>query len=238
MHLLKPGPHYSWKRVIFTLFLSFLPLTTLFFLQKKTDPSFITRIIQTGELPTEYLAEVLELSCDKPTLLSEFDLAWGREKLLATALVSEVSIKKKAPDLLSIDYTIRKPIAVIGNIQNTGIDKEGVLIPLLPIHFPKRLIQVILPPKKRVWGEQVAFDPNFLNPCFTHLDLSHPREIVAHTIHGDLLRLEKSTQQLPLYYKLRAEVLKGPSIVDLRLPDCAFIQEFCGSLYSNSLDVR
>ena len=223
---LSAAPRYSIKRVFSLIVLSALPLCfALVFVQQRLSNAPITAIVQTGGLPTEYLAEILDIAVDKPTSLTHFDLKEARQKLLATHLISEVTLKKMKPNHLFIDYTVRTPIAILGNYTNTGIDDEGIVFPLLPAYLPKNLPELIIDASNNPWGERVEFDHTLLEEEVSQIDLTHRREIVLKMKCGDWVRLEKSTQQLPLYYKLQAEILKSPSIIDLRLKDCAFIKE-------------
>lgn len=227
MGLLSAGPRYSLKRVITTILLSTLPLClALIFVQKQAKDIPIYGIVQTGKLPTTYLAEILQLSSDQPTLFSEFDFKQGKQKLLQTFAIKEATIRKIKSGILLIDYQLRTPIALLGGYANTAIDQEGVLFPLLPAYFPQKLPLLFLPLENPKWGDCVQFDHKLLNEKgIIQIDLTHPREVILKMEGGDYVRLEKSTQQLPYYYKLQAEILKSPAIVDLRLKDCAFIQE-------------
>ena len=226
MRLLRAGPTYSIKKVTGIVFLSILPLALSILITSLYDNDHpIAAIIQTGTLQTAHLAELLDLSVDKPTLLGKFDTKKGEQILLETSIFSDVKIKKIKPNCLSISYKLRQPIAILGNRTNTAIGQDGVLFPLFPAHYPKKLPEILITSSAHPWGEKVDFDHTLLNDSIVCVDLTHPREITLKTSFGDLVRLEKSTQQLPLYYKLRAELLKKPSIVDLRLKECAFIQE-------------
>jgi hypothetical protein len=118
-------------------------------LKKIQDPKYnITALIQTGPekeaLQTAYLAELLDLSVDLPTNLYAFNEKIGEKKLLSSPLISEAHIKKISPNVLYIDYTVRKPIARIGDYQNVAIDQEGFLFPLSPFFAPKELPEIYL----------------------------------------------------------------------------------------------
>lgn len=108
----------------------------------------ITAIIQTGPerevLKTSYLAELLELSVDIPTNIYAFDIKKGEEKLLASPLIESAQIKKILPNILYIDYEVRKPVAWLGDYQNVAIDKEGYLFPMVPFFSPKELPEIYL----------------------------------------------------------------------------------------------
>jgi hypothetical protein len=108
----------------------------------------ISKIIQTGPekeaLPTAYLAEVLNLSTDQPVHLYEYDLKEAVDKLLSSPLIAAVSVKLIAPNALYVDYTVRKPIAWLGDYKNTAIDQDHYLFPVSPFFSPKELPEIFL----------------------------------------------------------------------------------------------
>jgi len=113
------------------------------------DPKFdLVAIVQTGPekevLKTEYLAELLDLSIDRPTNLYRFSTQEARSKLLASPLIKEAEVKKIAPGTVYIDYAIRKPVAFLSDYTNTALDAEGNLFPVKPFFTPKRLPEIYL----------------------------------------------------------------------------------------------
>lgn len=128
------GGHFFWKQSK---------------LKKIQDPQYhISALIQTGPekeaLQSTYLAELLDLAIDQPTNLYAFDRKLGEKKLLASPLIAEAQIKKNPPNVLYIDYSVRKPIAKLGDYQNIAIDKDGYLFPLTPFYAPKELPEIYL----------------------------------------------------------------------------------------------
>ncbi|MBS0625742.1 MAG: FtsQ-type POTRA domain-containing protein [Verrucomicrobia bacterium] len=118
-------------------------------LRRMTDEKCrIVAIVQTGPekeaLKTSYLAELLNLSADVPTQLYAFDLKKATAKLLSSPLISSVQIKRVPPGTLYIDYTVRKPTALLADYGNTAIDKEGFLFPVAPFFSPKQLPEIYL----------------------------------------------------------------------------------------------
>ncbi len=132
-----------------TLFISGGTFTALkYFLktkhQNRIDPKLALRtIIQTGPqkeaLKTEYFAELLGISSDRPINVACFNLAQAKEKLLNSPLISHADIKLIKPATLYIDYTIRQPIAWLEDYENIAIDKEGYPFPFSPFFSPKNL---------------------------------------------------------------------------------------------------
>lgn len=108
----------------------------------------IVAIVQRSQsqeiLQSEYLAELLGLSIDSPTNLYAFDKKKAEQQLLNSPLIRTVSLHKVSPGTLFIDYSIRKPSAYLGDISNTAIDEEGVLLPFKPFFTPKMLPTLIL----------------------------------------------------------------------------------------------
>ncbi|MCB1111989.1 MAG: hypothetical protein H7A37_03045 [Chlamydiales bacterium] len=107
------------------------------------DHYYIVAVVQTGPdkeaLPTSYLAELLDLSVDRPTNLYRFDVKKGVKKLLGSPLIKNATIQKVIPGTLYIDYALRTPVAFLGDYSNTAVDSEGYIIPFKPFFTPKRL---------------------------------------------------------------------------------------------------
>lgn len=114
---------------------------------------------QSDSLKTNYLAEVLGLSIDKPINLYQFNAYEGEKSLLANPLIKEVSIKKILPGALLIHYEMRTPIAYLGEYTNTFLDKEGVLFPFRPFFTPKRLPILHLGTGDWKWGYSLKNEP-------------------------------------------------------------------------------
>ncbi|HSW72500.1 MAG TPA: FtsQ-type POTRA domain-containing protein [Chlamydiales bacterium] len=134
-------------------------------LSKRQDSRYqITSIVQTGEdcdaLNTNFLAELLGLSADSQTNLFQFDLKKAHEKIAMCPLIKEAEVKRLRPSAVYIDYTIRKPMALLYDYENIAIDEEGFLFPAEPF-FPTRnlpeiylgLKQILNPEKEFIWYE-------------------------------------------------------------------------------------
>ncbi|MDP1835867.1 MAG: hypothetical protein Q8K75_08070 [Chlamydiales bacterium] len=130
------------------------------------DPAFdITILVQTGPereaLRTEYLAELLDLSVDKPTNIYNFNVKASTQKLLSSPVIKDALVRTYNPGAVYVDYTIRRPIAYLGDYRNTAIDSEGFLFPCEPFFTPKKLPEVYvgLPPNlpsDEVWNTQIS----------------------------------------------------------------------------------
>ena len=112
------------------------------------DKYRIVAIVQTGPekeaLKTDYLAELLNLSHDRPTNLYRVDTREAEKKILSSSVIKSVTVKKIPPGTLYIDYTVRQPIAYLSDYKNAAVDKEGVAFPFKPFFTPKRLPEIYL----------------------------------------------------------------------------------------------
>jgi len=255
---LRPGPRYSWKKVILIVTLSCCCVSGgataayLFHLYTKhlhatNEASVIQAVLQSAAqyapLQTTYLAEVLELSQDRPVNLSQFDLEAGHERLMATQVIREALIKKIKPNILYLDYKLRKPIALLGDYTNTVLDQEGRFFPYLPFYPPRNLPQVYLggkaPPNP--WGEkmeaqQIALVIDLLKRfdvgALQRIDLSQSeapssgtRQLVLVLDGGMILRLTPKdyAQELTNYFILAEQMREKALVIDFRNPEVAYI---------------
>ena len=83
-------------------------------------------------LDVNYLAEMLDLSFDKPTNIFLFDEKEAAKKLLKSPLIIDATLKKMKPDCIFVDYTLRKPKAALFDFDNILIDQEGYIFPKDP----------------------------------------------------------------------------------------------------------
>lgn len=116
---------------------------------KCSDPNYrIAAIVQTGPekeaLKTPFFAELLDLSIDRPISLYAFDLAHAQKTLDSCPLLSMAKIRRVPPGTLYIDYTVRKPAALLADYHNIALDREGHLFPMQPFFSPKLLPEIYL----------------------------------------------------------------------------------------------
>ncbi|HNA62737.1 MAG TPA: FtsQ-type POTRA domain-containing protein, partial [Rhabdochlamydiaceae bacterium] len=108
---------------------------------QQSSKYYLCRILQTGPqkeaLKTTYLAELMGISADRPILFSQFDHQGAEKKLLASPVIQEASVKLINPDTVYIDYTVRQPLATLGDFENTVIDENGIPFPISPFFTPK-----------------------------------------------------------------------------------------------------
>jgi hypothetical protein len=133
-----------------------------------SDPAYkIVAIVQTTPnrepLKTSYLAELLDLSIDRPQNLYKFNAKETRKTLLATPFIKEAQVKKIRPGTVHIYYKLREPIAFLVDFENTLIDAMGVPFPYKPFFTPKRLPELYLGlneekeiAEEAVWGKEIS----------------------------------------------------------------------------------
>lgn len=210
----------------------------------------IQMIAQTGPekegLKTDCLAEILELSIENSKAM--FEEKKGRGALLKNPLIARAKIELIAPGILSIDYTLRKPYVFLGDYQNLALDREGYPFPFSPFYTPKNIPLVYLGPQEVKWGcpvknKTLAFEIlNFIEAEMgleevESLDISKAehhslgrREIVVVFKKKEkrhFLRLTplRYSNELRRYRLLNCEKEEGDLMIDLRLPNLAFIKE-------------
>ncbi len=138
-------------------------------------------------LPGHFLAAWMGLS-QRPIPFVRFDALAAEKQLAERPMIKHVHVRKVRPDAVCVDYTLRHPIAMLGNLHNTAIDQEGVLIPCYPyfsqmphfiVYFPEEWIE-------GKWGSSLspkAFDLlhafldawnrlQFSDTSLVHLDLA------------------------------------------------------------------
>jgi len=262
------GPKYSPRKAfcvilgscagVFLLSFGFyFILLTLKHSPIKKEAPIIQAIVQTGSqnthsglmftpLASAFLAEILDLSVNIPSCLSQFDLMAAHQKLLATHVIENVRMKKMKPNLLFIDYTLREPWVLLEDYTNTAVDRDGFFFPLTPCYSPRTLPNIYLGEHapSSPWGKRMPEE--FLSLAHTlysalpsenivRIDFSQAkamsagkREIVLLLKGGSLLRVmpKNCVQQLELYSMLKTRSLIGAqTVVDLRIPEVAYIQK-------------
>lgn len=118
-------------------------------------------------LKTVYLTEWLDLSIDKSVNLYAFDSKKAEQRLLASPLIKEATLKKIRPGILYVEYDMRQPIAYLGDYVNAALDEQGFLFPFSPFFTPKKLpiFYLGLSNKEKGWGEYLKNDERFQLAC-------------------------------------------------------------------------
>lgn len=193
-------------------------------------------------LPTLFFAERLGLSVDHPINIYDFDIEEGVQRLEETHLFQKVKLQKRKPSTLLIDYHLRQIIAYVGGVSNMAFDEEGMLLPRSPFYRPKNLPEVYFNQREMMkWGERI--EAGKLEVVLELLSLFKPeevesidlswieaptigkREVVLHLREGSYLRLtpKNYVKEIKQYRILKSQC-KEAHIVDLRIPQMAFIR--------------
>ena len=120
-----------------------------FTVERSQNAAFrLETIIQTGDkkeaLKTVYLAELMGLSYDRPSNYYTFDTKEAEMKLCKSPFIKSAIVKKLKPKTIYVDYTVREPIAWVGDYENVAIDREGRIFPVFPFFSPKKLPKIFL----------------------------------------------------------------------------------------------
>lgn len=182
------------KRVFIFLCVLFVSLTTGFrfyaWLYKNDPGAQIEYISQTSipkeALSTAYLAEVLDLSVDKPVFFSEFAIEDACQKLSKSPFIEKVSIAKVCPNMLHVDYSVRQPVALLEDKNHTAVDDQGFWFPIAPYFSTEKLVKIYL-------GEEIETNP--INSFFWHKALQVLDVWKTFPYMGDLVRLDVSKMQ-------------------------------------------
>lgn len=138
------------NKKIFSL-IALIPLLGigLFYLgKKKPEKEPILAILQTGPqkeaLTTNYLAQIMDLSVDEPTLFHQFSPDVAKEKLLASPFITKAEVELIKPNTVFVDYSIRMPLATLYDYENIALDEKGHLFPMFPFISPRNLSEIYL----------------------------------------------------------------------------------------------
>ena len=122
-------------------------------------------------LKTSYLAELLDLSLERPLNLYQFNAREAEKRLNTSPLIKQSTIRKVRPGTLYIDYQLRVPIAYVGDYTNTVVDDQGVLFPYQPFFSPKPLptLYLGLSSGEAKWGDSLK-DTETMRLAFAFLE--------------------------------------------------------------------
>jgi cell division septal protein FtsQ len=206
------------------------------------------------QVPSEKLLKrrILRSSCKflltGPVTVASFDLASAQKRLLSCPLIKDAKVKLSAPDTVYVDYTVRQPVALLYDFENIALDEEGYPFPVSPFFTPKRLPEVYLGIRNFYWGRPLKEKKaelgltilqllNRLSLQVKRLDVSKAfepslgrREVVLILDEQGFTKALRLTpkdfaQELGNYLELRPKLPAIPQIIDLRIPQLAFIEE-------------
>lgn len=226
-----------------TSFLGWVYLDSIKEQRKRSDKYVITAIVQSCSngpaLPTLFLAELFELSVDKPTNLYLFNSKEALRKLVECPFIKEASLKKISPGTIYVEYKLRRPVAFVADLVNTAVDSEGAFFPYAPFFPAKDLPQIYLGDENVQDLKQLALELLHLlekeKILFKRIDVSRAcapscgqREVVIIAGHYILrLAAEDYSQQIANFLALKRHLGAHqdfrPAVIDLRIQDLAFI---------------
>lgn len=124
----------------------------------------IRSIVQTSSikraLGSAFFAERLGLAADFEQNIYQFDTSLAERKLLESAVIKAVKIKKQYPDSLYIDYEMRLPIVRIGDYQNVALDQDKIAFPIMPFFTARKIPEIYL----GEGGEKVIYNKPLSHP--------------------------------------------------------------------------
>ncbi len=217
----------------------------------RRNPKFVIQSIvqkcdSVESLSTDYIAECLGLSLDAS--YTPFQKSTGDLKriLESSPLIKEATVSRIIPNSLYIEYTMRQPIALVHDFQNTAFDAEGELFPLQPFRTPKVLTEVAFGDnmeKKmplaleilqfaggQVWAKPLKRLQRIDLSRIDRPKLSQRELIFVFQTDSDAmvyLRLPVNDwkDRLTLVEKIPSDYLTD-KVVDLRLPSTAYVSSF------------
>ena len=151
----------TFLKFFFIIFIVFILSIYIFFKKNNKEITYITKIIHTHcgheSLDGNYLAQILDLSIDKPIKTSDFDKSIYETKIKNSPIIKNAFIKLIKPDSIYIFYEIRQPIAMIYDYDNLAIDSEGYIFPIFPFLSPKYLPNIYLSMKdsELIWNKSI-----------------------------------------------------------------------------------
>lgn len=205
--------------------------------------SMIQKCTSVESLSTDYLAECLGLSLDSSFTIFDHSAAELAESLEASPLIKSVVVSKILPSTLHVEYTLRQPIAILHDYQNTVVDEEGVLFPLQPFRTPKLLPEIVLGDnleqkmpfalelvtelKRDVWPKPIKGVRRIDLTRFDTPRLSRREIILVFNCESDkLVFLRLSTRDwkrgLDQFLKVPSEIF-SQQVFDMRLPNVAYV---------------
>ena len=193
-------------------------------------------------------AELMRISADRPVTSLSFDPAVAQKRLRYSPVIKEAKVKLIEPDTIYVDYTVRQPLAWLHDFENIALDEEGVPFPVSPFFSPKKLPEIYLGIRNFYWNRPLK-EPraelaltilqllNRLSLQVKRLDVSKAflrslgrREVILILEEQGFTKALRLTpknfaQELGNYLELRPKLPPIPQIIDLRIPQLAFIEE-------------
>lgn len=201
-YLKQPVHKIPVKRAIIFLLLSLVLTTFIFFATRfflcylternENDPRYSIKVLAqscTTDEPLRFahLAEMLELSIDKPINLYAVRKQDLEKRLLSYPIVQSASVRFIEPCIVYVDYSLRKPVAMLADFENVGIDAEGHLFHIVPFITPKKLPEIYF---GNLWGSNER--KMLLERAFDLLECIQKKEYSTAAMHVSYIDMQKA----------------------------------------------
>jgi hypothetical protein len=163
-------------------------------------------------------------------------------------VIKDAKVKLIEPDTIYVDYTVRQPLAWLYDFENIALDEEGVPFPVSPFFTPKKLPEVYLGIRNFYWNRplkersaqlaltilqllsRLSLNVKRLDVSKAYLPSLGRREVVLILDEQGFTKTLRLTpknfaQELGNYLELRGKLPAAAQIIDLRIPQLAFIEE-------------
>lgn len=251
--ILAKGPQYGILKS-FLYIISSCALSTiifvfifsdLFFLKKGPLVKNLFLIYQSPaeEISPSFFFHLLNLRSSDPQHIRMFNTHDANEKLLSTGLFSYVKTKKNFDTgAVIIEYSLKTPLAILGNRTFRFIDSSGEVFPALPQFSSKRLPKIFFPETENSFPKiesQLLRMAKELIKDFGHEELvtvdlttahEYPYEIVLTLKNNQVVRLTTTDMQskIKAYRTLHKYLEKSlptdiPLVYDLRFSKSSLI---------------
>ncbi|MCE5293750.1 MAG: hypothetical protein LLF94_03955 [Chlamydiales bacterium] len=117
--------------------------------KRQVNPRYnIVALVQTcpqrEALQNWQLAELLDISRDKPQNLYAFDTVKANKTLLQCPVIKKVNCRRLPPGIVHVDYQVREPKALLADFSNVALDADRYCFALKPYFTAKKLPEIYL----------------------------------------------------------------------------------------------
>ena len=117
--------------------------------KRQINPRYnIVALVQTCHqreaLQNWQLAELLDISRDKPQNIYSFDPIEANRRLLRCPVIKKVNCRRLPPGIIHVDYQVREPKALLADFSNVALDADRYCFLLRPYFTAKKLPEVYL----------------------------------------------------------------------------------------------
>ena len=136
-----------------------LPAYLILFGKKNEQAVILNVLIQKtptlNALSPRFFSDYLGLCPNgRPLLLKKLDQLKIQKKLQEFPVFKTIQSELTHGGELIVSYELRKPLYILKDYDNLGLDQEGVIIPITPYYSPKKLPEVYLGLDKVTWNKK------------------------------------------------------------------------------------